>query len=240
MTIQKNRPSRNNHRGFTLIELLTVIAIIGILAAILIPVVGRVRESARGASCRSNLRQLHLAARLYLEDNDQRFPHFNQWYQATGNVLNNEPAGGFREYIVEGLVNPQSGDDNDTIATCPTLRSQGAVWSGINHTYAMSNYASTGSPRSLNTAGAISEASQMAHFMHARQQVETQPGRDFFYTPFVHGSGGVGNIMNTAFPHNDTNNVVFFDGHVELLTRAEAQLRSNDLDTENQGFWRGR
>ncbi len=52
-------------RGFSLIELLTVIAIIAILAAIIFPVMGSVREQARKNHCMTNLRQIALSARMY-------------------------------------------------------------------------------------------------------------------------------------------------------------------------------
>jgi prepilin-type N-terminal cleavage/methylation domain-containing protein/prepilin-type processing-associated H-X9-DG protein len=64
----------NPRRGFTLIELLTVIAIIGILASILIPTVGAVRQSAHQTRSLSNLRQIALAMNLYADSNQDRFP----------------------------------------------------------------------------------------------------------------------------------------------------------------------
>jgi prepilin-type N-terminal cleavage/methylation domain-containing protein/prepilin-type processing-associated H-X9-DG protein len=60
--------------GFTLIELLVVIAIIAILASLLLPVLGRARESGRGAKCKSNMRQITLGMLLYVDENEDVFP----------------------------------------------------------------------------------------------------------------------------------------------------------------------
>ena len=60
--------------AFTLIELLVVIAIISVLAAIILPVMGKVRGNARRTVCSSNMRQIAQAISLYASDNDNRFP----------------------------------------------------------------------------------------------------------------------------------------------------------------------
>lgn len=65
--------------GFTLVELLTVIVIIGILASIIIPVVGKARESARSAVCLGNLRQLGMAATMFSQNNRGLMPNQGIW-----------------------------------------------------------------------------------------------------------------------------------------------------------------
>ncbi len=66
-----NPVKKAHQKGFTLIELLVVIAIIAILAAILFPVFGRVRENARRSSCQSNMKQFGLAWTQYSQDYDE-------------------------------------------------------------------------------------------------------------------------------------------------------------------------
>jgi prepilin-type N-terminal cleavage/methylation domain-containing protein/prepilin-type processing-associated H-X9-DG protein len=58
--------------GFTLVELLVVIAVIGILAALLLSALAQGKTAAQRVHCGSNLRQLHLAAQLYWDDHEGR------------------------------------------------------------------------------------------------------------------------------------------------------------------------
>jgi prepilin-type N-terminal cleavage/methylation domain-containing protein len=64
-----NLRQRVRQRGFTLLELLTVMATIAVLAALLLPILGKAKIKAQRTTCLSNLRQLSVAWMLYADDN---------------------------------------------------------------------------------------------------------------------------------------------------------------------------
>src|SRR5580698_301573 len=70
----EDRGGRRSSRAFTLIELLVVIAIIAILAAMLLPALSQAKKKAQGIACINNLKQLTLAAHVYISDNQDAIP----------------------------------------------------------------------------------------------------------------------------------------------------------------------
>ncbi len=61
-------------KGFTLLELTAVIAVIGVLAAILLPALARTREAGRRTSCLSNLTELNMALQMYASEHKRQLP----------------------------------------------------------------------------------------------------------------------------------------------------------------------
>jgi prepilin-type N-terminal cleavage/methylation domain-containing protein len=66
--------------SFTLIELLVVVAIIAVLVAVLLPALQRAREQAKQVTCSSNLRQIGLGLRMYLDDWSGVFPPYGVYW----------------------------------------------------------------------------------------------------------------------------------------------------------------
>jgi len=110
---QKISPSvqirRRFHCGFTLIELLVVVAIIAILAALLLPVLSKAKAEAWRIRCASNLHQIAVALRMYVDDS-HKYPVF-------GNPrlpLPPDPRSIYWDYKILGYAGNQEG-----VFVCP-------------------------------------------------------------------------------------------------------------------------
>ncbi|MEI8063959.1 MAG: prepilin-type N-terminal cleavage/methylation domain-containing protein, partial [Verrucomicrobiota bacterium] len=73
-------------KSFTLVELLVVVAIIGVLAALLLPAVGTAKDRAKAVVCAHNEKRMGEAFNSYLNDNQGFYPYI---YPTCANTTNN-------------------------------------------------------------------------------------------------------------------------------------------------------
>jgi prepilin-type N-terminal cleavage/methylation domain-containing protein/prepilin-type processing-associated H-X9-DG protein len=210
-------------RGFTLIELLVVIAIIAILAAILFPVFAQAREKARQTSCESNLKQIGLSIKMYVQDFDETWPS-GQIYQ-NDNTSNGQQASsglnfGYNGWVAN-VIRPYV--KNESIYTCP---------SNVNPYGWVDSWAQTGSATSsyaynYATLNGIKEA---LFASESSALVAQDSYTNWWDCPYMSGCGMVPNrdwqwhlANNHTYTewHTGKNNVLWADGHVKALGMAQ-------------------
>ncbi len=216
----------HRRRAFTLIELLVVIAIIALLAAILFPVFAQAREKARQTTCASNLRQIGLAAHMYLEDYDEIVFPINvpdgmggsaEWSQHV------DPAGGCQ--TSGGLLQPYI--KNSALLDCPSAANAQAPYNptctvpyGTNDTYLYNpryegDYPNGMDGNSIPVSTAVVDTP--AETLFIADAVYLYHGVVYRCTSIGAPSDG---SANGHARHQGFANILWFDGHIKALRPA--------------------
>jgi prepilin-type processing-associated H-X9-DG protein/prepilin-type N-terminal cleavage/methylation domain-containing protein len=209
--------------GFTVTELLAVVAVIGIIAALLLPTLGQGKTSARRTQCADNLRQMALGAHLYWNDHDDltfrylagatnggRVYWFGWIKPGTEGDRDFDPSfGALHEYL--GNQPPGVCPSLDYQATIYKLKARAAICS-----YGYNRYLGGQSiPISRLTAPTESvlfaDAAQVNDFQ-APASPEHPLLEEFYYVDADEGSG----YPNGHFRHERRAQAAFADGHVAI------------------------
>ncbi len=219
--IRPNPPPRAG-RGFTLIELLTVIAIIAVLAAIVMPVLNRARESARRSECTTNLRELAHAWHLFAADHGDRFPvgltwthpdlgNYRYWWRWQGGVAPYLPTASHRDNEA-----PHTPDRESVYRGyfCPSY-----VEEALEKNYWIGYYFNTdmGFQRSIPLGSVRTPSLTPLLFCY------WNPGKgryDYFASPRYSEGHYMGREFMGGAPrgHGEGTNLVFVDGNVRYVT----------------------
>jgi prepilin-type N-terminal cleavage/methylation domain-containing protein/prepilin-type processing-associated H-X9-DG protein len=236
-------------RAFTLIELLTVIAIIGILAAILIPTVGAVRKTAKGARCVANLRQIGVAINLYPPDNKGYYPRLKENYAPDNPVNNLTWAKALYPYIPTRNTGAKALTSSIYLCSAEEYQPDPSAFGVIQYmaTYVLEKTSKTdkAAPNGPRLASSIPNPSRTFLLLDAK--VDS--------TGFIPaGGGGTGISFDEgqadmaaapegrkilSFRHKEGINVLFIDGHTKRYTLGDL-IAAVPNDATGQAVWEGK
>lgn len=209
-----------SHRGFTLIELLIVTAVLAILAAMLFPVLAKVREAARKATCASNLRQIGVAFSMYTQDYDECFPNNNDPYLWMGRrwrwVL--QP---YLAYAAQrdpsNPTNPNlSINNNPAILICPSDTTAPNNWDSTSYGYSAAFYHT---PDQVN-AMTLADLYQLNNFPCISESLAdvADPSQKAMVAEWLSNHA---NVKVGWWDWRGGRNYLFVDGHVKYLPATE-------------------
>ncbi|EDM27837.1 hypothetical protein LNTAR_00510 [Lentisphaera araneosa HTCC2155] len=223
---------------FTLIELLVVIAIIGILASLLLPVLGKARKTSRKAVCMNNLKQISVMGYMYTDDNNSYFTYAHNGANVTWDDKLNE------SYLSAPLMSKAYLEEADltgnnfAIYQCPD--DDITRW---NNALPRSYSLNSGSNWWVNTSNALWGGVGSEHGDSSRINDISSPANMIFKTeqPIAGNAMGSpsysvpGNLTMhgtraEAFHHNSFSyNFSFVDGHVEFLNYLGASEKQDNI-----------
>lgn len=217
--LKKHLPS---HKGFTLVELLVVVGIIGVMAAIIVPVGKGMITRSRAINCSQNLRQIGMATMMYAGDNNMTLPQSMHQRAAGGNSwrVTLQP-------YASGSITFKCAEDPD---------------SKRGNTYVLNDYLTkepSGAPPDLNYSiyGKIDRPEETLMFAEAST---SYLNTDHFHFAAYYGQKVPASIFEGQVGvkfHGQSSNYLFADGHVETLpwNAVKALLRKSGTRFLNPG-----
>ncbi|EIP98752.1 prepilin-type N-terminal cleavage/methylation domain-containing protein [Opitutaceae bacterium TAV1] len=242
--------------GFTLIELLTVIAIIGILAAIIIPTVSKVRKTAQSTRCSAGLRSAGAAIQLFTNDNRGRLPIADNGVSKNGHWFVQVAPYLGAQYAADATVAQMEGTRINKPVGCPLapqfeksydVKGIGVSygWNGVKVTLRVPKLAEGIDVTQITTPS-------RTIMLGERWGQTGSGGRDWGWRcappwdgtdPMVDADKdtSAGKPDSLRLSHGGRANFLFFDGHVASMKPEDTYTAGGDPDGDsaNPNLWKG-